>query len=213
MLHCNITAPMEGRTTVGVHSQTQRRRSTATNQEYKTMTARKTAPAKSAMKPVEDAINTGKETVEAVVKVGKEAATKQYEQTVAVTKDQVEKASNAFFKGYDEMAALNQATMDAMIASTASFSKGFEIIAMEMAGYTRSNFETGMATAQKALTVKSIQELVELQNAYARANFDSALAESAKLTEMSVKVANETFAPVQKQLNKTVEQMLKPMAA
>ena len=161
----------------------------------------------------ETVAKTGQETVEGVVKAGSEAAAKQYEQAVTLTKEQVEKTSSAVFQGYDEISAINQQNIDAMVKSSTIFAKGFEEISKEFFSFTQTALEMNVANTKALLGAKSIKDVVDLQSEIARKSFGSALAESAKLTEMSVEVSNKAFKPLQDQVNVTVEKMSKPLAA
>ncbi len=178
------------------------------------MTAKKTAAsAQDALKPMEAAVNASKETVEAVVKAGTDAATKQYEQAVSMTKENVDKASSAMFQGYDEFAELNKANVDAVITSTNTVAKGFESISKELMGFMQASVESNVVVAKKVIGAKNLQEVVDLQSDFARTSFDSLLAESAKLTELSVQVTNKAIEPLQTRAHVTVEKMMKPVAA
>jgi phasin family protein len=147
------------------------------------------------------------------VKAGTDAATKNYEQAIAMTKDQVEKASTALFRGYDEMTVLNKDNVEAVVASSTIVAKGYETIGREVMSFTQSAIETNIAATKAIFGAKTLRELVDLQADFARSQFDNALAESAKLTEMSVRVANDAIEPLQSRVNVTVEKLLKPVAA
>lgn len=172
-------------------------------------TKKTTGAAKAAQQPQTEAV----ETVEQVVKAGSEAATKQYEQAVALTKEQVEKTSNAMFKGYDEFSSINKQNLDAVVKSSTLFAQGFEAISKEFFAFTQSALEMNVANAKALLGAKSLKDVVDLQSEMARKSFDTALAESAKLTEMSVEVTNKAFKPLQDQVNVAVEKIAKPIAA
>lgn len=176
------------------------------------MTAKKTTTAQDAMKPVEAAVNAGKETVEAVVKAGSEAASKQYEQAVSMTKENIEKTSSAIFKGYDELASVNKDNLQAFVEASNVMAKGMEAMTKELFTFAQGSMEENVAVAKKMLGAKNVQELFDVSGEVAKSNFDKTLAETAKLTEMSVKVANETFQPLQSRLNVTVEKMIKSAA-
>ncbi|MEX0759609.1 MAG: phasin family protein [Tistlia sp.] len=175
------------------------------------MTAKKTAQ-QDALAPVEAAVNAGKETAEAVMKAGTEAYARQYEQTATLTRDQVEKTSAAVFQSYDELVSLNKANLDAVVSTTTTFAKGFETLAKEIMGFTQINVESGMTATKKVLGAKNLQEMLDLQSEYSRTLFDSCIAESAKVAEMSMKTANEAFAPLQERAQVTVERIMKPAA-
>ena len=166
-----------------------------------------------AMKPVEAAVAASKETLEAVVKAGTQAATKGYEQAVAMTQEQVEKASSSVFKGYDEVASLGKDNMDAYVESTEAVARGFETLGKEFISFTQIAMETGMAAARSLAAAKSLGEMIELQRDYSRNSFDSLLSEGAKLTDRSIALANDAMEPLQSRMTVTVEKMMKPLAA
>ncbi len=165
------------------------------------------------MKPVEAAVAAGTETLEAVVKAGTQAATKSYEQAVAMTQEQVEKAASSVFQGYDDVASLGKDGVDACVQSSTVVAKGFEALGMEVMTFAQGTMEAGFSTMQALAGATSFAEVIELQRAYSSSSLDSAMAESAKLTQLSISLANDAAEPLQSQLNVTVEKMMKPLAA
>ncbi|NIA72346.1 phasin family protein [Pelagibius litoralis] len=166
-----------------------------------------------AMKPVEAAVANGTETLEAVVKAGTQAATKGYEQAVAMTQEQVAKASSTVFEGYDEVTSLSQGHMDACVQSSTVVAKGVEALGQEMVLFTQGTMKAGMLMVQALAGAKTLREMIDVQTEYSRSSFDSMLAESAKLTELSVALASEAIEPLQAQMTQTAEKMMKPLAA
>lgn len=151
------------------------------------MATKKSAAATDAMKPVEAAVAAGKETVE--------------------------KASKAAFKSYDEFTVLNKDNVDAVMKSGAIVAKGYEAIGQEVMAFAKASIEANVATAQALFGAKTLREAVDLQTEFTRKAFDNMMAESAKLGEMSVKLANDAAQPLQARVNVTVETMMKPVAA
>ncbi|MFI5024696.1 MAG: phasin family protein [Alphaproteobacteria bacterium] len=163
--------------------------------------------------PLESVVEAGKQTVESVVKASTEVATKNYEKAFAATQEQLEKATNAAFQSYDELTALGKENLDALVRASTVLVKGFETLGKEFASYNQASIEKGVANAQALFGVKTLRELVELQTGMARETFDALVEQGTKLGELSVKVANEAFGPIQEQLNVTVEKILRPAAA
>lgn len=150
-------------------------------------------------KSVEDAIATAKQNLEGLVKAQQE---------------QVEKASAQVLKGYDELTALTKQNVDAFVKSGTVVAKGAEEAGKQVAAFTQSSLEKSVSNAKAMLAVKTIQELVELQNAYAKASIDALVSESTKMQELTVKIANEALAPLSARVNATVEVLSKkPVAA
>ena len=90
--------------------------------------------------------------------------------------------------------------------------KGLETLSKEMMDFARVSFEGNVEATNAMLGAKTLNDLVDLQTQYTRKNMDQFLAESTKLTELSVKVANEAFAPIKARVDVAVEKMLKPAA-
>jgi phasin family protein len=177
------------------------------------MTTKKTESAKLAFEGVEAVAAKQKETIEAAVKAGTEAMGKSYEQAYAATKEQIEKANELAFKSYDEFADFGKENFEAVVTSSNILAKGAEVIGKEVAAFTQASVEAGMATATKMFTVKTPQELFDLQGKWAKQSFDTLLSETTKLQDMSMKVATESTAPINARVNATVEKMSKPIAA
>jgi len=174
-------------------------------------TITKTKPA--AKLVIEDVAAQAKDHFEGIVKAGQEQAQKHFEQTVAATKEQVEKASAQLLKSYEEYSAFGKENVDALVKSGTIAVKGAEDINKELVAFAQASFDKSVATGRALLSAKSINEVVDLQNAYAKQSFDSMVSEATKLQELSVKVANEAFAPLTARMNALVEKFAKPLAA
>jgi phasin family protein len=165
------------------------------------------------MAPVEAAAAASQETFDTVLKAGTQAATKGYEQAIAIAQEQVEKASETLFKRYDEAASFGKDNVDACVTCSTVFAKGVESMSKELMSLAQSTVEANVATTKALFGAKSVRELIDLQTEFSRSRFDSLMAESAKLTELSMALANETIEPIQARMNATVEKLMKPIAA
>ena len=141
------------------------------------------------------------------------ATNPNYAQFVSTAKDQVEKSTSQFLKGFESLNSLTKQNVDAFMKSSSILAKGFEDISKSTVAYTQGALESSAAASKQALTVKTIRELVVLQSSFAKKSFDSAIAEGTKVSELSVKVANEAFQPISAQINATLGKLTKPLAA
>ena len=189
------------------------------------MTATKKAAPKAAAKAtkaaqpaetVEAAVAAGKETVENVVKVGTEAATKGVEKAVAVGQEQVAaavKAGTDAFKNYEEVIAFNKANVDAVVKANALFVKGMQDLNKEIFAMAQATLEENAEVTKKVLGCKSVQDAFAIQNDLVKANYEKAMTESRKISDMTVKLAEEASAPIASRVNLTVEKFTKELAA
>lgn len=58
----------------------------------------------------------------------------------------------------------------------------------------------------------NFKQALEIQNEAAKTSFDKLMAEGNKITELSIKVANEAIEPIQARVNVAVEKLIKPAA-
>ena len=147
----------------------------------------------------------------ATSKTTKNGAAATAENMVAATKEQVEKASQAAIKTYDDLNSLNKDNFDAVMQSGTIVAKGYEAIGKEFMAFAQSAVEANVAATKAVFGAKDVKEAFDLQAEFARSSMDKALAESAKLSEMSMSVAKEAFEPIQARVNVAVETAMKPM--
>ena len=169
-----------------------------------------------ATETVKVAVNAGKEAVETVVRAGADAATKSYEKAVAASKEQVEAAAKVgadAFKGYEDVIAYNQNNMEALMKVSAVFVKGVQDINKEMTVLANASMEQSVSATKQILACKSVEEVVAIHSDLAKANYDKVVAESRKLSEMGVKLAEDATAPIAVRVNETVANFSKPLAA
>lgn len=160
-----------------------------------------------------DAATQAKETMDTMIKAIQEAVQKNYEQTLVATKEQFEKASQQLFRGYDDLAAFSKENIDAAVQASTILAKGMEDLSKAMMAYAQSSVEQSVETGKVLLGVKTLRELVDLQSSYAKSSFDRLVSEGTKLSELSVKITNDAFAPLNARINAVVEKFAKPVAA
>ena len=127
--------------------------------------------------------------------------------------EQIQKASAQLLKSYEELNALTKGNVDAVVQSGTIVAKGAEQASKQVAAFTQASIEQSLAVSKSALSVKSIRELVDLQNSYLKSSLDALVAESTKLQQLSIKVTNEALAPLNARVNLAVEKLAKPLAA
>jgi len=124
---------------------------------------------------------------------------------VKSVQDQVSKVSADFTKAADDVTKANKDLFDAVVKSSEIAFKGIEESAKRLQDYASSSFESGVAAAKDMVGCKNVNEMIDLQTSYARKAYDTAVVETTALTELSTKVANDAFAPLQKTFTAAVE--------
>lgn len=116
-------------------------------------------------------------------------------------------------KTYDDFVAVQKDGVDAFVKAGEVFAKGAEELGKVCLDLAQESAAANAEAVSAMLAVKSVDELVALQNELARKVFDRSVAESTRISEMSMKIANETLEPIQAQVTVAVEKALKPLAA
>ena len=179
-------------------------------------TAKKITTAKAAHQPVEAALAAGKETIETVVKAGAEAASKGVERAVAMSREHVTaavKAGTEAFKSYEDIVSFGKDNVDAVVKTNAILVKGLQDIHNVLFGIAQTQLEGQVAATKKLLGCKTFKDVMEAQADLARTSYAKALDDSRKITDLSVKLAEEATQPITKRVNVTVEKFSKPLAA
>ena len=176
------------------------------------MTTRK----KTAAKQVEAAVAAGKETVETAVKVGTDAFAKGYESAMDATREQVDAAVRAgadAFQGYEEVVAFGKDNVEAVMESSAILAKGAQEFNKAWFDLAQVSVDQNVAATKALLGCKTVKELAEVQSGLATRNYDTLVADGRKLSDMSVKLAEDVARPVNARVNAAMDKLSKPVAA
>jgi len=154
-----------------------------------------------------------KDTVEAFATSGAEFAQKGYDRLFGATKEQFEKAGANAFKSYEDFSKFSKENLDAYVVAATTVAKGAETVGKAWLNFTQETMEAGAQVAKSLLAAKTLREAVDVQTDFAKTTFDKLVAEGAKVSEISVKVANEAVEPINARVNAALEKLLKPVAA
>jgi hypothetical protein len=101
----------------------------------------------------------------------------------------------------------------AVAESQAAFARGFEEIAVEMAGMTRAGIRAASDAAVALVGVRTFSEAVEINARLARREVDAMIEGSAKLSEIGVKAVGEASRPMVSQIGGTWNAITQTAAA
>ena len=73
----------------------------------------------------------------------------------------------------------------------------------------QASAEASVETTKAMMAAKTVKDFVDMQSDSARTSFDNFLSESTRLSEISVKVANEAFDPLEAQFDAGFEKAFK----
>ena len=152
-----------------------------------------------------------------------EAASKGFEATVSGLKDGMTQAAAGFadtqtkvkegmekaMKTAEELMAFSQGNLEAMVKCGQIWAAGVQDIGKQIASNAQASFDETMSTFKAMSTAKSLKEAFDLQAGLARATLEKTLAESGKLTDASVKLTEQTLAPLTARFGVAMEKFAK----
>jgi phasin family protein len=131
---------------------------------------------------------------------------------VKAGQEQMEKASSQLLKGYEELQSYGKDNISALMESGGIVARAAEDLGKEVAAYTQTSFEKSLAASKAMMAAKSLKEMVELQNDYAKSSFDAFIEETGKLRQLSLKLTTEAFAPLSARANAATQTLPRPPA-
>lgn len=169
---------------------------------------------------IDAAMAIGKETVDQVLQAGDKVmrasqdalGTIDTKKTAKIARDHLEATSKTLFAGQDHLTAFNMAAFDAYASAFEAFNQGTERLSAEVADFTRKSIETSVENGRTLMACKSVNEAFDRRNQITRSTIDSAIAQGTKLTEMSLKTANDGWAPIRDHARRALD-ILKPRSA
>ena len=82
---------------------------------------------------------------------------------------------------------------------------GWQDITKTMAGTAQAHLDQTMSTGRALASAKSLQEATDLRASLMRTCFQTVFAETGKLTEASMKLVDETMAPIMARITLAAE--------
>ena len=134
---------------------------------------------------------------------------------VKTTVDQFTAASNVAFKDGVEktLTALNDANahskknLEAVVASVTAATKGAEALGAQAMAFSKASFESQVAAAKSLTGAKSVQEVVELQTAFAKSALETYMAEMGRMSETVSASVKDSMKPLNERVTAMVERL------
>ena len=139
-------------------------------------------------------------------------AAEQFKTVFGDVNERAKAAAERSAKIVEELADLTRGNVEALVASSKIAAKAVETLSQDAAEYSRKSFEDASATFKSFAEVKSATDLFKLQGDFARAAFDSAVAETARVSEALVKLAGDVAEPLNSRYTVAAERV-KTLAA
>lgn len=121
------------------------------------------------------------------------------------TQEKVKTSMEQAVKSAEEIVSFSQGNFEAMMKAGQIWAAGVQDLQKTFAATAQAQVEAAMGTMKALSGVKSLKEAMDLQASLARTSLETVVAESGKLTDASMKLAEQTMAPITARVTLAVE--------
>jgi phasin family protein len=125
--------------------------------------------------------------------------------SIEPTKPTITQGIKSMMKSTEDFVAFGQANLEAFVKSGQIWSAGVQELTKQIATTAKASFDESISTFKAMSTAKSVKEAMDLQSSFAKAALEKAMAESNKLTDASIKLTEQTLAPITARVTVAVE--------
>jgi len=136
-------------------------------------------------------------------------ATAPADPRIETTETMVKETMEKTMKTAEDFLAFGQGNMDALVKASQIWATGVQDISKQVAATAQASFDESMAAFKALSAVKTPKDALEVQANLARTSVEKAVAETGKLTDASLKLAEQAMAPITARVNMAVEQFAK----
>lgn len=173
----------------------------------------KATKAKTVSKPKTSKVSAKTAAKKTVSKTKKSTKTKPVNQTIKLMETIMTAKPYDFDKLTKDATASSQELFGAFQKSMNIWVKGVEKINQETVSLAQDIANKNQEAFKALIECKDVNELADVQNKLAQKHFDTIVASATKLSEISVKVATDSFEPINDQVNKAVKKATDSVAA
>jgi phasin family protein len=125
--------------------------------------------------------------------------------SIEPTPPTITKGIKSMMNTTEDFVAFGQANLEAFVKSGQIWSAGVQELTKQIATSAKASFDESVSTFKAMSTAKSVKEAIDLQSNFAKAALEKAMAESNKLTDASIKLTEQTLAPITARVTVAVE--------
>jgi phasin family protein len=118
------------------------------------------------------------------------------EKSIETTKTEVKNHMSTTIKSAEDLVAFNQGNVEAFLKSSQIWATGLQDLGKLFAATAQAQIDESVATVKALTSVKSLKEAVDLQSSLAKSTVEKLVAESGKLSDASLKLAEQALAPL-----------------
>jgi len=120
-------------------------------------------------------------------------------------KPSLTQGTETMINGTENLIAFSKGNLEAFAKSGQIWASGVQELTTQFAAAAKVSFDESIATFKALGTVKSVKEAIDLQSGFARTAFEKVIADSNKIADASMKLTEQTLAPLTARVTAAVE--------
>jgi len=145
------------------------------------------------------------EAVETAARTVAKAEMSTVAENIHNTQTEIKTNMDKAMKTAEELVTFGQGNIEAIMKSNQIWMAGLQDMSKAFAATAQAQMEETVSTMKTFAGLRSIKDAMDLQTSFARTSFEKALSESGKLTEHSMKLAEQAMAPITARMTIAVE--------
>jgi phasin family protein len=156
-----------------------------------------------------ETVKNAAETVQANAKAAADTSRKAWQDGVSKAatvggsafKDAADKSLGAL----NEMNVHSKKNLEAVVASVTAATRGAEALGAQAMAYSKTSLETHVEAARKLAAARSVQEVIELQTAWAKTAMEGYMAELNRASETVTVAVKDSMKPLNERATAVIE--------
>ena len=146
-----------------------------------------------------------KDAMETVKAEAEKVLSETIKQASATAKATVVRAYPPAADGIEALFEMQRTALDAWMKAGAVAAKGFEAVGEDLAALNQATMDAAFLNGERLLDCKTLQDVVELQTDFASERMAACLEVGNDLSDKAMKMASEAAAPLEAQMKKALE--------
>lgn len=126
--------------------------------------------------------------------------------------DQMAKSADAATRSINEAVAISQDNMEACVECGNIAAELSKVVSEEVFEFSNDLFSKNLDLSKKIFACRTINDMFDLQSKVFKANIDSVFSETAKISEMTFKMASKASAPLNDRVSEVTKRLSKTFA-
>jgi len=124
---------------------------------------------------------------------------------ITTINQEVRTGMDKVMKTAEDFVSFGQGNVEALLRSSQIWVAGVQDLGKQLVATAQAQLDETVSTFKAMTTVKSLKEAMDLQSTLARNSLDKAVAETGKMTDASLKLAEQALAPITARVTLAVE--------